>query len=116
MALGKAPEIAPDAMEKPMPEYPLDRNELVYPGEGDPFTSKAPPSEASRRPVTHSAAPQTGVPRDKIHLGPIGMKTWMEDLERCIAACERSAVQGVQNGSDPKPGLCVTMSRDCADI
>lgn len=35
MAPGKAPDPAVDSTHKPMPEYPLDAAELVYPGEGD---------------------------------------------------------------------------------
>lgn len=32
---GKAPEHAVDSTRKPMPEFPLDPVELIYPGEGD---------------------------------------------------------------------------------
>jgi hypothetical protein len=116
MAPGKAPLEAPEVMDKQTPEYSMNRSELVYPGEGDPFVSKAPPSGGPRRPITHSASPQTGHPRNKIHLEPVGLKTWMEELEQCIAACERSAVPSLADGDRSKPDLCVTMSRACADM
>ena len=115
MAPGKAPENAPDTTEKPMPEFSMNTSELVYPGEGEPFHSKA-PEGTSRRPLPHSATPQTGTPRNKIHLAPIALKTWMQELEQCIAACKVSAEPSVLGGEASKSALCVTMSRACADI
>ncbi len=115
VAPGKAPANAPDTSDKPMPEYTMNKSELVYPGEGEPFSSKA-PAGTPRRQLPHSATPQTGTPRNKIHLAPIALTTWMEELEHCIAACERSADPTLLGGNALKPGLCVTMSRACADI
>lgn len=116
MAPGKAPENAPDAMDKTMPEYPMDRNELVYPGEAEPFASRGPSSQSGRDALPHSARPLTEVPRAKLHLEPGGVKLLREECQRCITACERCAdMKNNGTGSD-KYRQCSMLSRACADI
>jgi hypothetical protein len=116
MAPGKAPENAPDAMDKSMPEYPMDPNELVYPGEQEPFASKAGPGEGQGGRLRHPAVPPTEVPRDKLHLEPTAVKALMEECLRCVTACERCADTKSYGPDHGKYHKCITLSRACADI
>ena len=116
MAPGKAPEHAPDAMDKPIPEYPFDPNELIYPGEGAPFSSKAASPGGERSRVSHSARPQTEVPRDKLHLDPADVKTLMEECLRCSTACERCAEMKSYGADLDRYRKSISLSRACSDI
>ena len=117
----KAPAEAPDAMSKSMPEYPMDANELVYPGEGVPFAASDPRNSATGGPhhpgtPAHPEAPTTEVPRNKIHLVPTKTRELMEMLTNCVAACEHSVVGSQDGHGSHGMSACISTCRACADM
>ncbi|MFT3886164.1 MAG: hypothetical protein QM724_12285 [Flavobacteriales bacterium] len=85
---GNAPEQAPDSTHKPMPEFPLDDQELKYPPD-DQLTGqpKVPPGT---RPEDAELA-RSEVPRKAPPLIPAAVAAALEATAACASACERTA-------------------------
>jgi hypothetical protein len=121
MAPGKAPTDAPDATHKTMPEYPMDDNELVYPGEGSPFSATRPgpegsTSEGDRNSPAHPAEPLTEVPRERSRISGTDVHALMQACIRCITACERCGEECRHQGDMAKFHLSIATNRACADM
>ncbi|MGB3525332.1 MAG: hypothetical protein WBB32_05130 [Flavobacteriales bacterium] len=104
-----------------MPEFPIEKKELVYPGEGSPFPTASPSESSSGGPhqpgvPAHPAVPPTELPRNKIHLSAVESKPLLDILSHCIAACER-CITGCEQALEPhKYADCIATSRACVDI
>src|SRR5690606_16855148 len=101
----KARAVPLDTSEKPMPEFPMEKKELVYPGEGSPFPTASPSESSSGGPhqpgvPAHPAVPPTELPRNKIHLSAVESKPLLDILSHCIAACER-CITGCEQALEP---------------
>lgn len=117
----KAPAVAPDVMSKKMPEFTMNKGELVYPGEGGAFTAmdaRNTPAGGPHHPgvPAKQEVPPTEQPQNKFHLMPTGAKELIEVLTKCATACERSA-STCQHGKDTVgTATCMSTSRACADM
>jgi|GEM_PF-2504840 len=117
----KAPDVAPAITEKQMPEYPMDKNELIYPGQGSPFPVSDPKSVADA--VPHGTAPPparkeppTEVPRNKMHLSAMESMPLLEVLRDCMGSCE-ACIRACEQTMDPhKLSACLVTCRAAADI
>ena len=116
-----APSVAPDVMSKPTPQYGMNKSELVYPGEGGPFTA----TDARNTPAggphhvgaqPHPASPQTEVPQNRTHLMPVDTKALIDVLTNCATACERSLSGCQHTGDSVGTGTCISTSRACMDM
>ena len=112
----KAPAEAPDVMSKNMPEYPLDKNELQYPGEAKPF-SEGDPHDGPHHTGTpaHPLEPPTEVPRIKTHLLPTELHALEAVLAKCITACEQCVKGCAEDGSEKLHG-CMINASGCGEI
>lgn len=120
-APNKAPAAVPEVVDKEMPEFPMEKKELVYPGEGAPFPvidGRLGPTGGPHHPgaPAHPASPPTEVPRNKIHLMPIASKALLEALTDCATACERCIAGSAQANEPHRFSGCITIGRACADI
>lgn len=115
----KAPEVAPAVTEKQMPEYPLDRNELIYPGQGSPFPVSDPAEEAgSRGPLVPAPRkePPTEMPRSKVHLSTLERTSLLPLLRDCRDHCEQ-CIRACEQAVEPhKLSACITICRATADL
>ena len=123
-ALNKYPSPTPgkrsDEMYKEMPEYPLDPNELVYPGEGSPFNSQVPrygstPDQQGKGNPPHPAAPLMETPRSKLYMTTVEITSVLDSLTGCVTACEHCAAHCRDRG-EHRTASCLTTSKACADI
>lgn len=117
----KAPSVAPDTTEKPMPEFNLEKKELVYPGDGAPFPvadGRLGRTGGPHHPGTpaHPASPPTEVPRNKLHLMPIESKVLLEALTRCATACERCIAGSKQANEPHRFSSSIALGRASVDI
>lgn len=115
----KAPAEAPEVMSKPMPEYPMNKSELVYPGEHQPFTAtdaRNTPAGGPHHPgvPAHPEAPPTEQPQNKTHLMLKETPELIEVLTACAAACERSVSACEHDAAGS--ATCSSTSRACADM
>ena len=84
----KAPEVAPDSTHKPMPEFPIDPEELKYPPD-DQLSGHHDPKPGSRPNAPLEA--RSEVPRRMPPLIPAAVKAALEATTVCALACERTA-------------------------
>lgn len=117
----KAPAIAPSTTEKQMPEYPMDRHELVYPGAGSPFPVSAPEAStagAAHRTGTpaHPAAPPTEVPRNRHRHTAVERRPLLAALQHAAAACELALAACRQAQEPGKYAECMAACRACLGI
>ena len=117
----KAPAVAPEAMIKNTPEFPMNKSELVYPGEGGAFSAMDARNTPAGGPhhtnvPVASKAPPTEQPQNKVHLMPTGAKELIEVLTNCAAACERSATTCQHGNEAMGTATCMSTSRACADM
>lgn len=107
----KAPDPAPDNTHKPMPEFPLDPQELKYP----------PADELSAEPHrTGVSTPQEGeharseVPRRLPPLEPATIDATLKAAAACAEACERTARYMEGEGDHARTHR--TVARLCAAV
>lgn len=130
MAPGKAPDTAVDSTHKPMPEYPLDPAELIYPGQGDvvvhdppdPFTVDMP--EERRAAMDACAIAATAADRCAAECEQRGDRRECARLSRvCAAACRLLHDLLAHASPDAMPALaqgfspvCARICRTCAEL
>ncbi|MBS1570467.1 MAG: hypothetical protein JST45_13650 [Bacteroidetes bacterium] len=118
---GASAHDAPWITDKEMPPYGMGRAELVYPGEGSPFTSISAengPTGGPHQPGTppHPAAPPTEVPQNKVHPGAAATVALLQSLTACATACER-CIEGCRSMNEQhRYADCNAAARACADI
>ena len=113
----KAPAKAPDVMSKNMPEFPLDKNELQYPGGKPPFHG----SDAHDGPhpagtPAHPMEPPTEMPRNKTHLLPTQLHELEAVLAKCIEACKHCIKGCTHAGGGERSEGCIANATACASI
>ncbi len=104
-----------------MPEFTMEKKELVYPGGSSPFSveggNKGPAGGPHQPGVpSHPASPPTEQPRNKIHLSAVESQPLLDILDHCIAACEHSITDCDHAHEPHKLADCIATSRACADI
>lgn len=112
----KAPAEAPDVMSKNMPEFPMDKNELQYPGGAGHVASHNVGNAPHQRDTpAHPMEPPTELPRMKTHLLPTELHTLGAVLDKCILACEQ-CVNGCEKEGGEKSHGCVVNASSCGEV
>ncbi len=111
----EARQKAPAAMDKEMPEYPMDANELKYPGEGSPFNSKLPGKHAAGASSGAMVPEEVASSSVKPSLTTSDVNGMYEVLTSCATACERCA-EACRAMEDRRTDACAALSRACADL
>ncbi len=111
---------APWITDKPMPPYGMGSSELVYPGEGDPFSTKGPENSSVGGPhhpgtPAHPAVPPTEVPRNRVHPGAVLTGALLEALTACATACERCIAANRGMNEPHRFADCTAACKACAD-
>lgn len=103
-----APENAPDITEKPMPELPLDGDELKYPPNDQLTGMDTTPVQMTKSKTTEEALSE--VPRKEPPLDPAKVEKAVNALHECIALCEPQQPAGPGEGHEVV-GLCLAACR-----